>query len=193
MLQVASPRPAQLARMLVPRAALNDFRVNVSPLIEGLLVYPNKLQFEDVTFVASSRLTAEDVVGTMKRFGFAVVKSAMPGTEMTYFRQVLDDWYDTTRKRVEEGQISNDEFHWHFLNGISGPLLLPHLQKFFDALCKTIFPDCAKAYLQRDDIAVPINHMLFRIRNDYYTQLEKGPDNPWKHGFHQDHDLIASR
>jgi ectoine hydroxylase-related dioxygenase (phytanoyl-CoA dioxygenase family) len=155
-------------------------------------VYPNKLQFDDVAFVASSQLTANEVVGSMKRFGFAVIKSAMPGTEMTYFRQVLDDWYDTTRKCVEEGQIPKDEFQHRFLHGISGPLFHPHLQKFFDALCKTIFPDCAKAYLQSDDIAVPINHMLFRIRNDYYTQLEKGPSNPWKHGFHQDHDLIPS-
>jgi hypothetical protein len=97
-------------------------------------VYPNKLQFDDVTFVASSQLTADEVVGTMKRFGFAIVKGAMPGEEMIYFRQVLDDWYDTTRKRVEEGQIPKDEFQHHFLNGISGPLLHPHLQKFFDAM-----------------------------------------------------------
>src|SRR5262245_27139040 len=115
-------------------------------------MHPNKVREEDVTFFASPSVRAEQVIATMKRVGFAVVKDAIPREGMIFFRRMLDDWYETTRKSVVEGRTSAEEFRWNFVNGISGPLLSPHLQRCFEAVCKTIFPDFAKLYLQTDDI-----------------------------------------
>src|SRR5262245_23120871 len=71
---------------------------------------------------------------------------------------------DSTAAAIDERFASNEEFEK--VHGTSGPLLRHVVDPVLDAVTKSPFREIARSFLRGEDIVVPINHMLFRRRDD---------------------------
>jgi hypothetical protein len=86
----------------------------------------------------------------------------------------------------ERYRVNGDEFDQ--VNGVCGGQLRTLVDPVLESVSKTVFLALAKAFLDADEVVVPVNHMLFRRRDDAVDAIYEARGA--KHIFHQDHGLI---
>jgi ectoine hydroxylase-related dioxygenase (phytanoyl-CoA dioxygenase family) len=77
---------------------------------------------------------------------------------------------------------------YEMVNGASGG----HIRELVDPMLEAAnsFFSCAEDYFGTDKVVVPVNHLLFRWRDDRVDAVFE--QRGWKHVFHQDHGLIPT-
>ncbi len=114
------------------------------------------------------------IVEQIKTRGAALIKGGVDPQLTCSLRDEVKQWYETNSGEYE------------IVNGVSGA----HLRELVDPLLNAmdIFFSVAQDYLATDRVVVPVNHLLFRKRDDRTDALleQRGA----RHNFHQDHGLI---
>lgn len=122
--------------------------------------------------------STDDMCNALHEHGVILLRDVVSGSLASELRQRVDEWY--------VDNAATDTFS--VVNGISGGHLRGPVDPLLEEVSFTAFKPVAKAFLSAERVAVPINHLLFRRRDDAYDALRE-PEGI-RHLFHQDHGLI---
>jgi hypothetical protein len=135
------------------------------------------MSLPDVVFAATA--DPATITAAVRQHGVALVRRALPAAGMVMLGSTVAAFYARP--------MEAERREWIMLNGLSGPNLDTHLPTLFAVLASSIAGRVASCYLGSDAV-VPLNHLLFRLRDRTVSELAKGS----AHNFHQDHDLVPA-
>ena len=127
-------------------------------------------------FSASTIDLQQKALNTLQCHGVVLVRNAISATLAADLQRDVEEWYRTS---ADAFQIEN---------GVSGGHLRSPIEPLLNQVALSIFRPVAIEFLQSESIVVPVNHLLFRQRDDNVDKIyeERGT----RHIFHQDHGLI---
>jgi ectoine hydroxylase-related dioxygenase (phytanoyl-CoA dioxygenase family) len=131
---------------------------------------------DELVFDASMPHSAEQICTVLREHGVVLLRHAVSSSLAPCLRDQIDDWHKT----------HPDEFQ--IINGVSGGHLREPVDPLLEHISRTTFLSIAKNFLAAERIAIPVNHLLFRRRDDMVDALREREG--CTHFFHQDHGLI---
>jgi hypothetical protein len=117
-----------------------------------------------------------DPLGVLQSHGAVLLQNAIDPAVAVLPLSGIDAWYDGRIRRLEPGEL------------ISGGHLNEPVAPILTAVGASLFTPIARAFLRGTDIGVPVNHMLYRRRND--ANDAHWEESGSKHYFHQDQGLV---
>jgi hypothetical protein len=121
-----------------------------------------------------------DALDALRSRGAALVKGAISAALAEELRSAV------------EARYARDATDYELLNGFSGGHIREPVDPLLEALRDTpFFLRCACDFLGTEEIAVPVNHLIWRRRDDSSDAV--GERNTSRHFFHQDHGLIPEQ
>jgi hypothetical protein len=151
---------------------------------------PASPQGHSMVFTAGEEGLTQRVIASIHANGVALVKGGLPAKELEAFKTLLIDWRDRKTAEVAAGMMPEETLHYHLTNGIDGPAFRAEIDDLLALVMHSPFLDIARNYLTRSQpVVVPINHLLFRIRDADGDNLLMKRDGS-THVFHQDYLLI---
>jgi hypothetical protein len=133
-------------------------------------------EVNELVFDALMPHSAEEICAVLRLRGVVLLRHAVSPSLTPGLREQIDDWHKT---HANEFQI---------INGVSGGHLREPVDPLLEHISRTIFLPIARDFLAAERIAIPINHLLFRRRDDTVDALREREG--CTHFFHQDHGLI---
>jgi hypothetical protein len=119
---------------------------------------------------------ASEALDALRSRGAALLKAAISSTLAEELRCSM------------EARYRLDATDYELINGYSGGHIRQPVDPLLHALRDTPFHECAQSFLNTDRVVVPVNHLLWRQRDDATDALAER--NGFRHLFHQDHGLI---
>ncbi|MFZ2006898.1 MAG: phytanoyl-CoA dioxygenase family protein [Stellaceae bacterium] len=126
------------------------------------------------------------MIATIHRHGVALIRDAIPAESLSEVLPPLVTYYGSPDEA--DAGAAGKHRKWALANGLTGPNLEKEQRLTLAAAGKSIVADCARRYLGAHALAVATDHFLFRCRDARFAPLAAAEG--WKHGFHQDHNLI---
>ena len=130
----------------------------------------------DLTFDARTLEAPDKPLLRLREHGAILVRNAIDPAVAALPVAGIDAWYDGHVGKIGDGEL------------ISGGHLREPVDAILTAVAGSVFTPIACAFLGAEFIGIPINHMLYRRRNDSLDAYwERGGS---RHQFHQDQGLI---
>jgi ectoine hydroxylase-related dioxygenase (phytanoyl-CoA dioxygenase family) len=121
----------------------------------------------------------QEIESGLRQTGAVVLRTAIDGKFAVSLAPKIDEYYSAH---------PDDEFSYE--NGISGAHLRAILDDLFSQISSNNLASVARQFLSAEKVVAPINHLLFRRRDDAYDAFRARRHTP--HFFHQDAGLIPS-
>src|SRR5215472_7566870 len=119
---------------------------------------------EQVRFSASAHPGPDEIVASIRRYGAALLQSAVAAAVVDRVRAALEGFERRLNDEVASGRRTAEDRDRLLRSGITGPYLEEAMLALLAALGPVVARH-AKHYVGCGDLVVPDNHFLFRKRD----------------------------